>query len=257
MLKNKINYKIALFVLLAMVLAIILSVKTNICKLNYGKPIKNNKIAAKYNKRIGEKIVYDIKFGNISLGKAKFSYLPATILGDKTVGVMIFETKVVRFTDLEKIYSDEDNFLPFRVERNIYTWPISEKITEYYNQENFTLTIVKNKGKRKEELIIKREAQIHNAISLPFYIQNIAKFDIGWSMAVNLPNQQFEMKLTAIEEVKVPAGVFKAYRFESVPSKFQIWISADERKIPIKIKGLGALGYTFLMKEYNGGKGQI
>lgn len=248
--KKRINHKIILFVLLLVALIIILSSKTNICNLSFSKLVQSANIKAKDDKRVGERISYDVRFGNIYLGRAKFSYLPKAALDGKMVNVMLFETKVARLSDSEKIYSDEVTKLPIRVERDVRTWPIFEKITEYYNQENFTLTILKNKGKKKEESVIKRDSPIHNAISLPFYVQNIASFEIGWSMAINLPNQQFEIKLTAIEEVKVPAGVFKAYRFESVPSKFQIWVSADERRIPIKIKGLGALGYTFLMKEY-------
>lgn len=200
---------------------------------------------------IGERIVYAIKLGKVSLGAATYTHLPRVELNGVKVSMMTFKTTLVRFNDLEKIYSDSKSFLPLQVERSISTWPSAEKISEEYDQENFILTIIKNKGKAKQSLVIKKDGPIHNAILLPFYVRRMDKLEVGWSMKANLPNQQFEIKLVAIEEVKVPAGSFRAYRFESVPPRFEIWITSDERKIPIMIKGAGALGYTLLMKEYS------
>ena len=232
-----------------------------------GRPASGGKediykdILSKYTRppeRIGEKIVYNIRLGKVYLGKAIFNHLAKVELGGKLVSRMTFETRLARFTDLEIIYSDSNSFLPLKVERDISTWPISEKIIEHYDQKNFTLTVIKKKGRKKEELVIRKDGPIHNAIMLPFYIRRLpagqagmANLDVGWSMLANLPNQRFEIKLTALEELKVPAGTFKAYRFESVPRRFEIWLSADERKIPLKIKGSGAFGYTFVMKEYS------
>ena len=200
---------------------------------------------------IGEHIVYTIKLGKVSLGTAIYDHLPRVDLKGKKVSCMTFETKLVRFNDLEKIYSDSKNFLPLRVERSISTWPFSEKISEEYNQETFSLSIVKNKGKSKDERVIKKNSPIHNAILLPFYVRRQEALAVGWSMPANLPSMSFEIKLISIEEIKVPAGAFKAYHFISKPERFEIWITADERKIPILIRGTSGLGYTFLMKEYS------
>ena len=201
--------------------------------------------------RIGEKIVYTIKLGKVNLGQAVFMSLPPVQLEGREVNLLTFETKLVRFRDLEKIYSDRDSFLPLKVERSISNWPISEQINEYYDQDKFTLTIVKNNGRKDDPLIIKKDSIIHNAIMLPFYVRTRPKLDTGWLMTINLPNQRFEIKLLGIENINLPAGDFKAYRFESNPKRFEIWISADERRIPLKIKGSGLLGYIFVIKEYS------
>ena len=66
-----------------------------------------------------------------------------------------------------------------------------------------------------------------------------------------LPTQQFLIRLVSVDRIKVPSGEFKCYHFESFPKKFEIWISADNRRIPVKIKGLGALGYTMVMQDYS------
>lgn len=203
--------------------------------------------------RIGEKIVYGVKLGKVSLGQAVFRQLSRAELEGRAVSLMAFETKLVRFSDTEKIYSDRDTFLPLKVERSISNWPLSEQIEEYYDQKEFTLTIIKNNGRKAVPLTIKKDGPIHNAIMLPFYVRRAAKLDIGWSMTVNLPNQRFEMRLSGVEDTLVPAGNFRAYHFESQPKKFEVWISADERRIPLKIKGAGALGYILVMKEYSPG----
>lgn len=201
--------------------------------------------------RVGEKITYDIRLGLVSLGEARFACLAGGKLADKDVNIMTFETRLARFSDLEKIYTDPDSFLPLRVERDISTWPFPEKITEEYDQEKYILTITKFKAGKKEKLIMKKDASIHNAILLPYHVRNLPALSIGWNFTAKLPSREFQIKLVSIEDVKVPAGTFKAYHFESEPKKFEIWISADERRIPVKIKGSGMLGYVFLMKEYS------
>jgi hypothetical protein len=200
---------------------------------------------------LGEKIVYNVKLGSITLGRANFHHVCRVQLDGREVNLMTFETRVARFNDLEKIYSDLRTFLPLKVERDIFIWPTQEKITENYDQENFKLNITKFKGSRKEETLILKKGVIHNAILLPFHVRMIPELEVGWTLVARLPTQEFVIKLTSIEDVIVPAGTFKSYRFQSEPRKFEIWVSVDERRIPVKIKGTGFLGYTLVMKEYS------
>ena len=201
--------------------------------------------------RIGEKIVYDVRLRSLFLGRATFEHLPQAELNSRQVNVMTFTTKLVRFSDVERISSDPESNLPIRVERIISTWPVPEKITEEYDSERFSVAITKIKGRRQEKISLKQDAPIHNAILLPFYVRDIPELRVGWHMDATLPAQKYEIRLVAIEDVTVPAGTFKAYRFESVPKKFEIWVSVDERRIPLKIKGIGNLGYNLAMKKYS------
>jgi hypothetical protein len=201
--------------------------------------------------RIGEKITYYVQLGKLNLGKAVFKHLPNTELQGKKVNLMTFETRLARFTDLEKIYSDPESFLPLRVERYISTWPFPEKIIEDYDQGKFSVLIKKFKHNKQEEIVIKKDSVINNAILLPYYVRDIAKLEVGYNLTAGLPAQEFIIELVAIEEINVPAGKFMAYRFESKPKKFEIWITVDKRRIPIKINGTSGLGYTLAMQEYS------
>ena len=176
---------------------------------------------------IGERIVYDIKLGKLSLGRAQYNHLKPSELDGKAVSHMTFETKLMRFNDLENIYSHPDTFLPLQVERQIYAWPVSEQITERYDQKNFCLTITKRKFGKMQESVIKKDSPIYNSVMLPFYVRRMDTLEVGWSMKVNLPAERFEIKLVSIEDVSVPAGSFKSYHFVSIPQRFEIWISAD------------------------------
>jgi hypothetical protein len=49
--------------------------------------------------------------------------------------------------------------------------------------------------------------------------------------------------------VAVPAGKFRAYHFTSAPHKFEIWITADELRLPVKIEGAGGYPYTLMMNK--------
>jgi hypothetical protein len=79
----------------------------------------------------------------------------------------------------------------------------------------------------------------------------VPQLGVGFNLIARLPTQEFVIKLTSIEDVSVPAGTFKSYHFKSTPPKFEIWITADERKIPVKIRGAGFMGYTLVMKDYS------
>lgn len=201
--------------------------------------------------RVGEKIIYNVQFGKLNLGKAVFNHLSMTKFKGRDARLISFETRLVRFSDIERIYSDAETFLPLRVERLVSTWPFPEKITEDYDQEKFVITIKKVKRNKEETTVIKKGNVINNAILLPYFVRDMENLRVGYNLTARLPTQEFVIELVAEEEVEVPAGKFRAYRFISKPKKFEIWISTDERRIPLKIKGANGLGYTLVMKEYS------
>lgn len=200
--------------------------------------------------RVGEEITYDVFLGRVRLGKSQYRHLRRMKKEDQDVNQIIFETDIIKFHDLETIYCDVKTFLPVLIERKVSRMLKPERIEERYDQKNFTLTITKKRF-TTESLSIKKDKPIHNSILLPYYVRVNADLKIGWSFEANLPQTSYLIKLVSAEEIEVPAGKFKAYRFESDPPRIQIWISADERRIPLRIEGTGALGYKLLMREYS------
>ncbi|MDD5166009.1 MAG: DUF2062 domain-containing protein [Candidatus Omnitrophica bacterium] len=194
----------------------------------------------------GEKIIYAIS----PVGTAEYNDKGYEDLNGKKVQFTTFATSAPGFYDQENIYSDPETFLPLRVERFISIFLGKEHIIEEYSPQKNMLEITKFVNNKKvEEYKFEKDGPIHNAVILPFYIRRVPALDIGWSFVARVP-EQFKVTLASIDVVEVPAGIFEAYHFTSEPAKFEIWISKDEYRIPIKIKGVNGLSYTLLMKYY-------
>ena len=192
-----------------------------------------------------ETISYDIK----PIGSCEYQDFGPIEFQGKKANLIIFKTVVMGFKDKEVIFSEPGKRLPIVVQRDISIFFHNENITEeYFPQENrFQLTKFED-GKKVEEYSIKGKGPIQNAILMPFSLRGIPELKIGSAFKVILPTE-YTVKLSSIEEVTVPAGKFKTYHFTSTPEKFEIWISADDSRIPVKIKGLGAFPYTMEMKS--------
>ena len=197
--------------------------------------------------RSGEKIVYDVKLGMVKLGTAVYEQQKGTELGGSKVELFTFETRLMRLVDKERIFSDPETALPVRVERDVLIWPKHEIIIEEYDQKNHSVTVTK--GGRTQTITIGGPHQ--NAILLPFSIRRSARLEQGWSAKVNPPTQQLEITLVGSERVQVPAGEFETHHFTSVPAKFEVWVTADKDRVPVKIKGTGAIGYVMFMSSYS------
>ena len=198
-----------------------------------------------------EKAIYSIA---PLAGRGEYSDLGIIDLEGKKVKLTVFKTNVLGFKDTETIYSDAQNFLPIRVVRDIAWWLGRETIIEEYDQQLFTVTIKKFKGNKKiQESVLKSDGPIYNAILVPFYLRKVTGLRIGWSFTFHLPNK-FIAKLVSLDNIKVAGRKFQAYHFSSIPDKFEIWISNDNLRIPLKIKGRGGLNYTLVLKQYFSGK---
>lgn len=194
----------------------------------------------------GEKIVYAIS----PVGLAEYNDEGLTELNGRKVRLISFRTHLTGFANLEKIYSDPVTLFPLRVERFVTILLRKEHIIEEYTPEKNALVITKFiHNKKVKEYNFKADGPIHNAVILPFYLRTVSNLDIGWSFIARFPTQ-FKITLTSIDDIRVPGGKFKAYHFTSTPKKFEIWISKDEYRIPIKIKGSGGYKYTMLMKKH-------
>ena len=195
----------------------------------------------------GENIVYTIN----PFGKAEYNDLGLVDFQGRKLKLITFKTSVLGFRDLEKIYADPNTGLPIRVERDI-SWPLSkEYLTEEYSPQDHSLVIKKFiKNKLVKEYSFKGAGPMHNAILLPFYLRTIKDLSVGWSLDVRIP-EEFKVTLVSIDEIELPMGKFSAYHFSSLPHKFEIWISKDDHRIPLMIKGMGGVGYSMRIQSHS------
>lgn len=193
----------------------------------------------------GEKIVYAIG----TRGTAVYNDKGIVDLGGKRAKLVTFKTDTLGLHDIEKIFVDVDTQFPVRVERTVSFLLRKEYLVEEYSQVSRTLEIKKYVHHRLvKEYRFASDGPIHNAVLLPFYLRSVKDLEPGWSFVTRFP-RAYTVTLASIEEVRVPAGTFKAYHFVSDPRKFEIWISTGQERIPLKIKGSGAHSYTLAMKS--------
>lgn len=190
-------------------------------------------------------------FYNISpVGTSVYRDMGLLELRGKPARKVIFSTEVGGFKDTETIYSDPVTWYPFRVERDITMWLHEEDIVEEYNIPANKGAITKfQKGKKIEQYFLEAKGgPIHSAILLPFSLRKENNLKVGWSCNIRLPDE-YKVTLSSIEDITVPAGKFRAYHFTSVPSKFEIWITTDSLRLPVKIKGVGGIPYALVMQK--------
>jgi hypothetical protein len=193
-----------------------------------------------------ETIVYEIS----PLGVSVYQDLGLVDFRGRKANLVIFSTQVAGFKDTEKIYSEPDTYLPLSVERDLYIWFHKEYLVEEYSSKENKLNITKFEGgKKTAEYFYQVKGPIHNAILLPFFLRQVPDLRIGWTYDIRLP-EEFRVKLVSIEDIAVPAGRYKAYHFTSIPPKFEVWISTDSLRLPVKIKGLSGIPYALAMQKH-------
>jgi len=249
--KNKVTLVLIVILAAAVVFFMLTKIKPGILLMSTEAEKSPEQTKAALPKQLREKITYDVKLGSMQIGKSYFSYISQEEFFGKTLNLMLFETQLAKFSDTEKVYSDPKTLLPVKVERKIKKWFNQENIIEDYNQANFTVKISKTSGNKLDKQIIQKNSSINNAILLPHYLRRYPQLTIGTEINVNLPTRELTIKLIAIETITVPAGTFQTYHFQSTPKQIDVWITDDERHIPIKIESNGVLGYSLVMKTYS------
>lgn len=201
----------------------------------------------------GEKITYSVKMGQLPIGEAFFTDFGEKELNGVKASMATFETRVTGFHDLEVIYSDPATLLPLRVERDIRQMK-QERITEEYDQKNFSLTITKQKGKNTEIMKIEKKSPIHNAVILPFYLRHKPSIEPGWRFNIVLPTQEYLINFEGTQRLNTAIGPVECDYFTSSPKRFRFWITKDTRRIPVRITATSGLNYTMTIKTYTSGK---
>ena len=125
-------------------------------------------------------------------------------------------------------------------------------------RKKFTVVVRKFKGvKLVKEQIIKANGPIQKYNSISFYLRRHPDLKIGWNFTAQVPAEfkleldTIKLELVSIDQITVPAGKFQAYHFKSMPAKFEIWISTNTPRVPLKIKSKGIISYAIIMKEYS------
>lgn len=246
MLKKKTTIAVLVLFIGFLVISCFLFFNSN-CILQF----KANRAYLEFPFRKGEVIDYDVKLYNFRIGRAQLSY-QGMVVKDKVETILItLLTDVANFHGLDKIYANLNTFNPLWVLRDITFFGKQESIIEDYSLKPNSVTITKFKAEKETARIITSDEYLQHVIASIYHYRRLEDFDIGKEFSLNLPLKKLKLKVIRIEEVRVPAGNFKAFYIESKPNKFKVWLSADEKRIPLKIVGAVSLApATMVMRGF-------
>jgi len=199
----------------------------------------------------GEELLYDVYFKALKVGESALVFHGEKKIDGNTFYHISFSTKLPTFEDTEEIYAYKESFLPFKVSRHIKRLgSFVTRIEEEYDQNAHKVTIKKKATFSSKELVIQKDAPIHNAILLTYFYRSKPVAEGEKTFKVTLPTVDFDISLKNKESIDTGLGEHDAYVFSAIPSKFTFWLSADDKKIPLKIDSHTAMDYSLIINSY-------
>lgn len=203
---------------------------------------------------LGEEIEYSVRWEMIRAGKAKFSVLPfSTIMGEKAYHFSL-EVKSSRYIDM--LYKIRDRLEGFTdvafsqslLYRKTQSGKDKREVVVQFDRETKT-AVYSNFGEKRDP--IKIPLNTFDPLSA-FYKMRVLTFaaDQSLSFPVSDGKKYFTQKgaIVTREKITLPSGTFDTYvmalqvnHFSGVFKKSEnptvkLWVTADDRKIPVRIK---------------------
>jgi hypothetical protein len=221
----------------------------------------------------GEYIKFRIHYGIVNAGYATLEVKDAVVNNKKvfhavgkgyTTGVSKFFFKV---EDLYESYFDRETGKPFRFVRKINEGGYTKNQEGFFSSKENSV-LVKD-YKRKSEKTIVLESDPQDILSSFYYLRNhpsIDKLKAGESITIDMffddEITKFKLKYIGRQDITtkfgtIPTMVFKPLvqtgRVFKEKESVTLWISADDNKVPVRIKAELAVGSLKAdIEEYKG-----
>ncbi|MCK5147142.1 DUF3108 domain-containing protein [bacterium] len=214
---------------------------------------------------VGEELVFDVKYGLIKAGTAKMCVTDTQLVSGRpcykiltTAKSTNFISKFYKVRDTVAVFIDMDGIFPWYFEKHINEGKYhTDRYIDFRQREN--IAIYKKIRRKKKSTRTKIDTA-----SVPRYVQGVLSafynvrtrnLEVGKSFELMVYGDGRLYPLRVLvhrrEKVKVPAGKFKCIVIEPIlmsegifkqDGKLTIWLSDDERKIPVLMKSKVAIG---------------
>lgn len=221
----------------------------------------------------GEVLEYNIGWKAIVAGKGylKISPNPVTVFGRKC-----YEVKfgAVSSKSLEWIFKVRDEFSTYVDIEGIFPWKYSQTIREgRYKQDFWALLDQKRNVAITKDTSMKIPDYVYDALSAFVGVRSMDLASKPNGSVIKLQNfwvdstYKLDVRIVKRETIKVPAGKFRCIVVEphlsggalfNSQDKIWIWLTDDDRKIPVKIGTkvlIGTVGAE--LTKYSGVRGEI
>jgi hypothetical protein len=198
---------------------------------------------------VGERLVYDVGYSFITAGEAVFS-IPRidTINGRECYQVLFTVNSTPSFS---WIYKVEDRYETMLDVKGIFPWRFSQRIREGKYSRDFSAEFDHiNLVAKTSEGIHPIPPYVHDVVSAFYYARTMDFSQFSPGQKVYLQNfykdttYQLGIKFLGYQRVDVDAGTFDCVIVEPLikegglfksEGRVIIWMTNDERKIPVKV----------------------
>ncbi len=208
--------------------------------------------------QVGEELYYKISWGFIPAGTGTIKILG--LVADKSAYHIVTTARSNNFIDsFYKVRNRIETFLDVSNDRSLGYKKIQHEgrhnrnIDLVFDHENSEVTLIKN-GKFKRTL--KVPVMTHDPLSAIYYLRTINNWEEEPVLNVTdgKKNYQVRIRIHGKESIETPLGYFDTIKVEPIiddmeiifdkkkDGKLYIWLTDDEKKIPVKMKSELAFG---------------
>lgn len=235
-------------------------------KLHQLRKIQNNAFD------VGERLVFDVNYGFITAGEAVMQISSYdTVSGRKCYRI---EFRVNSLPSFSWIYRVEDRYLTFIDVETIAPWKFEQHVREGSYRRDFTAEFdqVHNVAKTSEGTY-PIPPYVHDIMSAFYYARTIDFAPLKTGDLILLSNfykdkaYDLAVKVLGRQQLEVTAGTFNTVVVEPLvkegglfksEGRIVIWLTDDERKIPVRVNTKVVVGSIDTeLREYSGIRGPI
>jgi hypothetical protein len=219
----------------------------------------------------GERLVFDISYGVVTAGEAVITVSPDSVAGRACYRV---DVRIYSLPSFSWIYKVEDLYVTYIDREAMVPWKFEQHIREGGYRRDFIAEFdqIAHRAKTTEgEYPI--PPYVHDIMSAFFYVRTLdfsgaVKGDILWLQNF-YKDRTYELgvKFLGRQEEVVEAGTFKTIVLEPMvregglfksEGRIVIWLSDDDRKIPIRVNTKVVIGSIDTeLREYSGLLGPV
>jgi hypothetical protein len=214
---------------------------------------------------IGEKLTFSIDYGPIQAGVATMSVVDTINFKNRKCYQVVSEASSSKSFSI--IFKVEDRIESIIDSKGIFSWKIKKHLHEgNYDSDNYYEFDYKNNIAFSDKDTVKISQIFQDALSSLFYLRT-QKLEIG--KALNVPHfdngkiYNLEIKVLKKEKIKVKTGIYETILVEPLMKSIgvfkhggniRVWVTNDERKMPVKMTtkiylgsiGLGNIGANLI-----------
>ena len=198
----------------------------------------------------GERLEYDVQYSFIKAGTAAFTIAPAPV---RSSGRPCYDIRfeVSSLKSLDYIYRVRDKYRTLVDVDGIFPWRFDQMIREGGYKRDFSAVFNQNTQKAyTTEGTFDIPPFVHDIVSAFYFVRatDLSKKKAGDVITMrnffDRESHELVARITGREEIEVSAGTFRTIVIEPIiksgglfkfEGKLVLWLSDDDRKVPVKV----------------------